>query len=147
VTQWVKAFGDPRDPAVDVVDWMERIPFAETRNYVQRAMENLGVYRALFGDPTLRIEADLKGKSGGTVVASVGRPTSAAQPTAIGVSYALRPARASGPPAPGTVTADGVPVMTEAQLAARIAAVEAAANAKRGAYQIPGADQPARDDQ
>ena len=38
---------------VDAVDWVERIPFAETRNYVQRVMENLQVYRVRF-DPTLR---------------------------------------------------------------------------------------------
>jgi soluble lytic murein transglycosylase len=44
----VKQFGDPRDPKVDAVDWVERIPFAETRNYVQRVMENLQVYRARF---------------------------------------------------------------------------------------------------
>jgi len=53
VTQWVRAYGDPRDPAVDPVDWVERIPFAETRNYVQRVTENLGVYRALFGSNSL----------------------------------------------------------------------------------------------
>jgi soluble lytic murein transglycosylase len=33
---------------VDAVDWVERIPFAETRNYVQRVMENLQVYRVRF---------------------------------------------------------------------------------------------------
>jgi soluble lytic murein transglycosylase len=49
VQDWVKAYGDPRDPNVDAVDWVERIPFAETRNYVQRVMENLMVYRARFG--------------------------------------------------------------------------------------------------
>jgi soluble lytic murein transglycosylase len=45
VQQWVKQYGDPRDPNVDPIDWVERIPFAETRNYVQRVMENLAVYR------------------------------------------------------------------------------------------------------
>jgi soluble lytic murein transglycosylase len=48
VRDWVKQFGDPRDPKVDPVDWVERIPFAETRNYVQRVMENLQVYRVRF---------------------------------------------------------------------------------------------------
>jgi soluble lytic murein transglycosylase len=48
VRDWVKAYGDPRDPKVDPVDWVERIPFAETRNYVQRVMENLQVYRVRF---------------------------------------------------------------------------------------------------
>jgi soluble lytic murein transglycosylase len=48
VQDWMKAHGDPRDPKVDAVDWVERIPFAETRNYVQRVMENLQVYRVRF---------------------------------------------------------------------------------------------------
>jgi soluble lytic murein transglycosylase len=48
VREWVKQHGDPRDPKVDAVDWVERIPLAETRNYVQRVMENLLVYRARF---------------------------------------------------------------------------------------------------
>src|SRR5262252_10595336 len=54
VRDWIKAYGDPRDPKVDPVDWAERIPFAETRNYVQRVMENLSVYRHRFeGAPTI----------------------------------------------------------------------------------------------
>ena len=48
--------GDPRDPKVDAVDWVERIPIAETRNYVQRVMENLQVYRARFGASTATVE-------------------------------------------------------------------------------------------
>jgi soluble lytic murein transglycosylase len=65
VRQWVAAYGDPRDPKVDPVDWAERIPIAETRNYVQRIMENLQVYRARFGGGTkLVIEADIR--RGGT---------------------------------------------------------------------------------
>jgi soluble lytic murein transglycosylase len=51
VRDWVKAYGDPRDPNVDPVDWVERIPFSETRNYVQRVMENVLVYRVRFGAP------------------------------------------------------------------------------------------------
>lgn len=45
VQQWVRQYGDPRRADVDPVDWVERIPFAETRNYVQRVTENLAVYR------------------------------------------------------------------------------------------------------
>ena len=52
VRDWVKAYGDPRDPKVDPVDWVERIPFSETRNYVQRVIENLAVYRVRFDDGT-----------------------------------------------------------------------------------------------
>lgn len=61
VKKWVERYGDPRDPKVDTVDWVELIPFSETRNYVQRIMENLQVYRARFGGGTrLQIEADLR---------------------------------------------------------------------------------------
>jgi soluble lytic murein transglycosylase len=61
VRDWVARYGDPRDPKVDPVDWVERIPFSETRNYVQRVMENMQVYRARFGGGSrLLIEADLR---------------------------------------------------------------------------------------
>ena len=61
VREWIARFGDPRDPKVDPLDWVERIPFAETRNYVQRILENLQVYRVRFGGgPRLLIEADLR---------------------------------------------------------------------------------------
>lgn len=59
VQQWVKQYGDPRDPHVDAVDWVERIPFAETRNYVQRVMENLQVYRARF-EPAASVISELE---------------------------------------------------------------------------------------
>jgi soluble lytic murein transglycosylase len=61
VKKWIERYGDPRDPKVDAVDWVELIPFSETRNYVQRIMENLQIYRARFGGGTkLQIEADLR---------------------------------------------------------------------------------------
>ena len=61
VREWVERYGDPRDPNVDPIDWVERIPFSETRNYVQRVMENLQVYRVRFGGGSkLLIEADLR---------------------------------------------------------------------------------------
>ena len=54
VKRWIKAFGDPRRPEVDTVDWIERIPFSETRNYVQRVLEGQVVYRlALNGQRTV----------------------------------------------------------------------------------------------
>jgi soluble lytic murein transglycosylase len=56
--QWVQAYGDPRGGAVDPVDWIERIPFDETRNYVQKVMENLQVYRSRIGHP-LSLSQDL----------------------------------------------------------------------------------------
>ena len=45
VLDWMAAWGDPRHPDVDPVDWIELIPYAETRNYVQRVLEGLQVYR------------------------------------------------------------------------------------------------------
>jgi soluble lytic murein transglycosylase len=60
--EWIADWGDPRSPNVDVVDWIELIPFSETRNYVQRVTENLQVYRyRLAGHPTpITLEQDLK---------------------------------------------------------------------------------------
>jgi soluble lytic murein transglycosylase len=60
VADWVERYGDPRDPRVDVVNWIEMIPFTETRNYVQRIMENVQVYRVRLGAPALTIESDLR---------------------------------------------------------------------------------------
>ena len=58
---WISEWGDPRSRSVDVVDWIELIPFSETRNYVQRVTENLQVYRyRLAGRPTpIELERDL----------------------------------------------------------------------------------------
>ena len=44
--QWIQKYGDPRSSSVDPIDWIESIPFSETRNYVQRVLENMNVYRA-----------------------------------------------------------------------------------------------------
>lgn len=52
--QWMKEFGDPRGSVEEALDWIELIPFTETRNYVQRVLENITVYRErLTGKPTL----------------------------------------------------------------------------------------------
>ena len=45
VYRWIEEYGDPRAKDVDPVDWVELIPFSETRNYVMRVMENMHVYR------------------------------------------------------------------------------------------------------
>ena len=61
VGDWIKQYGDPRNPQVEAIDWIERIPFTETRNYVQKIVENLHIYRARLDDraPNL-IAADLR---------------------------------------------------------------------------------------
>ncbi len=51
--KWIKAFGDPRDPDVDPIIWVEQIPLQETRTYVKRVMGNYLVYRAMLGDEEL----------------------------------------------------------------------------------------------
>jgi soluble lytic murein transglycosylase len=55
----VAQHGDPRDPKVDAVDWVERIPLAETRNYVQRVIENLQVYAVRLGASVATVEPNL----------------------------------------------------------------------------------------
>lgn len=59
--QWIREFGDPRDPKVDPIDWIERIPFQETREYVGKVLANIQIYRARLGEEqaALRLEEDL----------------------------------------------------------------------------------------
>jgi len=59
--KWVVDYGDPRKDEIDPVDWVEFIPFSETRNYVQRVLENVQVYRhRISGQATeIRISDDL----------------------------------------------------------------------------------------
>ena len=67
VEQWLAENGDPRLPGVDVIDWIEMIPFGETRNYVQRVIEALYVYRARLAGEVgpMTIERDLaRGRRG-----------------------------------------------------------------------------------
>nr|WP_255720803.1 lytic transglycosylase domain-containing protein [Acuticoccus kalidii] len=60
VSEWLVRFGDPRDPRVDPITWVENIPYPETRNYVQRVMENIQVYREALGTGRLAIGLDLE---------------------------------------------------------------------------------------
>jgi soluble lytic murein transglycosylase len=61
--RWIEEFGDPRRADVDVVDWVESIPFSETRTYVMRVAEGVVIYRALLRGSVgpVRITAELKG--------------------------------------------------------------------------------------
>ncbi len=58
--QWIERFGDPRTARVSAIDWVERIPFTETRDYVMKLMENLQVYEARIYNRPLSISKDLK---------------------------------------------------------------------------------------
>ena len=61
VAQWVELFGDPNAPGTDPIDWIERIPFTETRRYIKKIVTAVQVYRARLEGPdqALRILADL----------------------------------------------------------------------------------------
>lgn len=59
--QWIRRFGDPRTKEVDPIDWIEMIPFEETRDYVKKVLSNVQMYRARLGEPTpMRLLSDLK---------------------------------------------------------------------------------------
>jgi soluble lytic murein transglycosylase len=61
-TQWSSFCGDPRGGSTDPVDFIECIPFSETRNYVMRVMEGMQVYRAKLngGSVPITLSSDLK---------------------------------------------------------------------------------------
>jgi len=59
--KWAKLNGNPRERTIDTIDWIEMIPFNETRNYVQRVLENLQIYRLKLADTEVAetLEQDL----------------------------------------------------------------------------------------
>ncbi len=62
--QWIERLGDPRDASVDILTWVESVPFAETRNYIMRVAESLVIYRSrLAGHPQpIAMERILRGQ-------------------------------------------------------------------------------------
>lgn len=56
--RWLEEYGDPRRGDLDIIDWVEMIPFSETRNYVQRVLEGLQVYRFRLGVGRLAMNPD-----------------------------------------------------------------------------------------
>lgn len=65
VREWLGTYGDPRSATMDPIDWMEQIPFSETRNYVQRVIENTQVYRQRLAQAPvpLLLSADIRKRS------------------------------------------------------------------------------------
>lgn len=118
VSQWVERYGDPRDPAVDPIDWMENIPFTETRNYVQRVVENVQVYRARLNGQSadLRIEQDIARYDGSApYVRTTPKPQTQLAPLAPSVApppvaVPAPPALAALPPTVATRPARDVPI-------------------------------------
>lgn len=62
VDRWIEEYGDPRAPGVDPIDWVELVPFSETRNYIQRVLENIQVYRGRLNDAPIpgKLAGDLE---------------------------------------------------------------------------------------
>jgi len=60
--EWIREFGDPREKHIDPIDWIHRIPITETREYVQKVLSNVQIYRARLGDGAnaVRLNADLR---------------------------------------------------------------------------------------
>ncbi len=75
--RWVQDYGDPRSGTVDPIDWVELIPFSETRNYVQRVLENMQIYRARLNKAPIagRLSADLERGGATTVAGKLARPS------------------------------------------------------------------------
>ncbi|HYB10600.1 MAG TPA: lytic transglycosylase domain-containing protein [Alphaproteobacteria bacterium] len=64
VREWMRDNGDPRSPQVDMIDWIEMIPFDETRNYVQRVLEALNIYREQIGGVRVGLDGENSGQNG-----------------------------------------------------------------------------------
>jgi soluble lytic murein transglycosylase len=77
--EWVETYGDPRGGKVDPIDWVEMIPFTETRNYVQKVMQNIQVYRSRLAPETMRpMSSDLRrGAPGAIAIADTSEPGTA----------------------------------------------------------------------
>ena len=83
--EWIAEYGDFRTGQVDPIDWVESIPFQETRQYVQKVLQNLHVYRSRLAPGTVRpMTADLArgAKADGFSVASTTPAASEAEPPA-----------------------------------------------------------------
>lgn len=76
VSEWRGQYGDPRSTAVDPIDWIESIPFSETRNYVQRVMENLEIYRTRLKGSAQKIQLsnDIRRNTGTPITAAAPIP-------------------------------------------------------------------------
>lgn len=96
VNRWIEEYGDPRSDAVDPLDWVELIPFSETRNYVQRVLENTQVYRGRLNNKPIpgRLAGDIE--RGG----ARGRIASQAPPSVVLASAAAPFSAAALPPVP-----------------------------------------------
>ncbi len=85
--EWIAAYGDPRSSNVDAIDWVEAIPIQETRQYIQKVLQNTQIYRSRFSpDTMLAMSADLK--RGGTSALTTATTSSAKAATTCAASVA-----------------------------------------------------------
>jgi soluble lytic murein transglycosylase len=92
VREWVAEYGDPRGGKVDPIDWVESIPFQETRQYVQKVLQNVHIYRSRLAPNTVKpMTADLMrgAPQSISVAATVGEETASTEPCAGGSIGAL----------------------------------------------------------
>ncbi|MBI1262341.1 MAG: transglycosylase SLT domain-containing protein [Rhizobiales bacterium] len=111
VNQWVAQYGDPRSTKVDAIDWMESIPFSETRNYVQRVMENLEVYRTRLSgkNEAVQINKDIKRHTGAPI--STSAPLRMPVNVPLVASPAPKPTASTGTTEPSPAASVGTPMM------------------------------------
>ena len=127
VRKWIAQFGDPRDARVDPIDWIEEIPFGETRNYVQRVIENTEIYRnRLSGrDEPLRILSDIYRPNAPQIGPLIYTPSAAASPP-VGNAVSVSTILSSPAPKPApTLAGNGVMPEPEDPVAAPATSVVA----------------------
>ena len=59
VNKWIKQYGDPRNIETNAINWIELIPFNETRNYVQRVIENYIIYQQVFINAAIKNKVNI----------------------------------------------------------------------------------------
>jgi soluble lytic murein transglycosylase len=123
--QWIGTYGDPRNTSADALDWIERIPFSETRNYVQRVLENTQVYRAVLAGRAAPISVmnDLR-RGGFTEVAAnaaqfSSTATSSSPPAAAAAAAAVAAATAAAPQPQAKSVVSSSPVYDDDEVVAK----------------------------
>jgi soluble lytic murein transglycosylase len=102
INQWLSQYGDPRATSDEMVDWIERIPFNETRNYVQRVLENTQVYRNILAGRDVEIALGNDLKRGAYAAVASASPQFSSSPTAAAVVPIAAAAAAAEAVAPQT---------------------------------------------
>ena len=123
INQWISTYGDPRAANADMIDWIERIPFNETRNYVQRVLENTQIYRNVLAgrDVPLAIAGDLKRGTYTELASAAAQAQFSSSPAPATAPAAPVPAATAVAATPGTspvvTSTPGAPAPADAQFA------------------------------